>query len=71
MKRPRPTLCVRLRETGFTDVLRTHMARWVSVSPALVESDSMNMVLSEDQKEITILHCGFPAWVRTVLARSP
>ena len=26
----------------------------MSVSPALIESDSMNMVLSEDQKAITI-----------------
>ena len=32
---------------------------WVSVSPTLVESDSMNRVLSEDQKAITILRCGF------------
>ena len=34
---------------------------WVSVSPTLVESDSMNRVLSEDQKAITIPHCGFYA----------
>ena len=32
---------------------------WVSVSPTLVESDPMNRVLSEDQKAITILCCGF------------
>ena len=32
---------------------------WVSVSPTLVESDSMNRVLSEDQKAITIPRCGF------------
>ena len=31
----------------------------LSVSPTLVESDSMNMVLSEDQKAITILRCAF------------
>ena len=31
----------------------------MSVSPALVESDSMNMVLSEDQKAITIPRYGF------------
>ena len=43
----------------------------MSVSPALVESDSMNKVLSEDQKAITILRCDFDAYVRTVLARSP
>ena len=29
----------------------------MSVSPALVESDSMNMVLSEDEKAITIPRC--------------
>ena len=39
------------------------------VSPALVESVSMNMVLSEDQKAITIPRCGFDAQVRTVLAQ--
>ena len=32
---------------------------WVSVSPTLVESDSINRVLSEDQKAITIPRCGF------------
>ena len=32
---------------------------WVSVSPTLVESVSMNRVLSEDQKAINIPHCGF------------
>ena len=32
---------------------------WVSVSPTLVEPDSMNRVLSEDQKAITIPRCGF------------
>ena len=41
----------------------------MSVSPALVESDSMNRVLSKDQKAITIPCCGFNAWVRTVLAQ--
>ena len=30
---------------------------WVLVSPTLVELDSMNMVLSEDQKAITIPRC--------------
>ena len=30
-----------------------------SVSPTLVELDSMNRVLSEDQKTITIPRCGF------------
>ena len=59
MKRLRPTLCVRLRETGSTDVLRTQVASGCSVSPALVESDSMNKVLSEDQKAISIPRCGF------------
>ena len=54
MKRLRPTLRVRLRETGSTVVLRTQV-----VSPTLVESDSMNMVLSEDRKAITIPRCGF------------
>ena len=34
---------------------------WVSVSPTLVESDSMKRVLSEDQKAITIPRCGFYA----------
>ena len=32
---------------------------WMSVSPSLVESDSVNRVLSEDQKAITIPCCGF------------
>ena len=41
----------------------------MSVSPTLVESDSMNRVLSEDQKTITIPRCGFDAYVRTVLAQ--
>ena len=59
MKRSRPTLHDRVHETGSTDVLM-HIGGWrVSVSPALVDSDSMNMVLSEDQKSITIPHCGF------------
>ena len=60
-----------LHEVARTDITRTltrdwfyrralHTGGlWVSVSPALVESDSMNRVLSEDQKAITILHCGF------------
>ena len=34
---------------------------WVSVSLTLVESDSINRVLSEDQKAITIPRCGFYA----------
>ena len=38
MKRPGPTLRVRLRETGSTEVL-LHIGGWrVSVSPTLVES---------------------------------
>ena len=32
---------------------------WVSVSPTLLELDSMNKVLSEDKKAITIPRCGF------------
>ena len=32
---------------------------WVSVSSTLVESDSMSMVLSEDQKAITTPCFGF------------
>ena len=61
MKRLIPTLRVRLHETGSTDVLRTQAASGCFVSPTLVESVSMNRVLSEDQKAITILHCGFDA----------
>ena len=38
MNRPGPTLRVRLRDTGSTDVLRTQVAGGVSVSPTLVES---------------------------------
>ena len=61
MKRPGPTLHDRVHETGSTDVL-LHIGDWqVSVSPTLVESVSMNRVLSEDQKAITILRCGFDA----------
>ena len=38
MKRSGPTLCVRLRETGSTDVHALHIGGWrVSVSPTLVE----------------------------------
>ena len=62
---------VLLDEAAQTDITRTLMRDWfyrralhtgcwwVSVSPTLVESDSMNRVLSEDQKAITIRHCGF------------
>ena len=62
---------VLLDEAARTDITRTlardwfyrralHTGGWrVLVSPTLVESDSMNKVLSEDQKAITILHCGF------------
>ena len=61
MKWPRPTLHDRVHDTGSIDVLM-HKAGWrVSVSPTLVESDSMNRVLSEDQKAITIQRCGFYA----------
>ena len=55
MKRPGPTL----HETGSTGVLRTQVAGECQVSPTLVKSDSMNRVLSEDQKAITIPRCGF------------
>ena len=60
-----------LDETTRTDITRMLMRDWfyrralhiggwqVSVSPTLVEMDSMNTVLSEDQKAITILRCGF------------
>ena len=59
MKRPGPTLHDRVHETGSTDVLM-HIGGWrVSVSPTLVKSDSMNRVLSEEQKAITIPRCGF------------
>ena len=37
MKQPRPTLRVRLRETGSTDVLRTQVASGC-LFPTLVES---------------------------------
>ena len=62
---------VLLDEAAQTDITRTltrdwfyrrasHTGGWwVSVSPSLVESDSMNRVLSEDQKAITIPRCGF------------
>ena len=62
---------VLLDEAAQTDITRTltrdwfyrrasHIGGWwVSVSPTLVESDSMNRVLSEDQKAITIPRCGF------------
>ena len=64
-------LVVLLDEAARTDITRTltrdwfyrrasHTGDWwVSVSPTLVESDSMNEVLSEDQKAIIILRCGF------------
>ena len=54
MKRLGPTLHDRIHETGSTDVLLHKGGWWVSVSPTLVESDSMNRVLSEYQKAITI-----------------
>ena len=44
MKQPRPTLHVRLREIMVMH--SNERGEWVYVSPALVESDSMNMVLS-------------------------
>ena len=62
---------VLLDEAAWIDITRTFTRDWfyqrashtggwwVLVSPTLVESDSMNMVLSEDQKVITILRCGF------------
>ena len=58
-------------EVARTDITRTltrdwfyrralHTGGWqVSVSPTLVESDSMNRVLFEDQKAITISRFGF------------
>ena len=64
---------VLLDEAARTDITRTLMRDWfyqrashtggwrVSVSPTLVESDSMNRVLYEDQKAITIPCCGFDA----------
>ena len=64
-------LAVLLDEAAQTDITRTlkrdwfyrrasHTGGWwVSDSPTLVESDSMNRVLSEDQKAITISRCGF------------
>ena len=64
---------VLLDEAAQTDIMRmltrdsfyrraSHTGGWwVSVSPTLVELDSMNKVLAEDQKAITILHCGFDA----------
>ena len=60
---------VLLDEVAWTDITRTltrdwfywrasHTGGWwVSVSPTLVELDSMNRVLSEYQKAITILRC--------------
>ena len=62
---------VLLDEASQTDITRTltrdwfyrralHTGGWwVSISPTLVESNSMNRVLSEDQKAITISLCGF------------
>ena len=62
---------VLLDEAAQTDITRTltrdwfyrrasHTGgKWVSISLALVESDSMNRVLSEDQKAITTPRCGF------------
>ena len=64
---------VLLDEATRTDIKRTLMRDWfyrrashaggwrVSVSPTLVESNSMNSVLSEDQKAITMPRCGFYA----------
>ena len=60
---------VLLDEAAWTDITRTltrdwfyqralHTGGWrVSVSPTLVESDSMNRVLFEDKKAITIPRC--------------
>ena len=43
-----------------TNMHSLHKGGWrVSVSLTLVESDSMNRVVLEDQKAITIPHCGF------------
>ena len=62
---------VLLDEAARTDITRTltrdwfyrralHTGGWrVSVSPTSVELDPMGRVLSEDQKAITIPHCGF------------
>ena len=62
---------VLLDEAARTDITRTLTQDWfyrrashiggsrVSVSPTLVESDSMNRVLFEDQKAITISRFGF------------
>ena len=61
MKRLRPTLRVCLRKTGSTDALCTQVASGCFFSPTLVESVSMNMVLSEDQKAIAILCSSFDA----------
>ena len=64
---------VLLDEAAWTDITHmltrdwfyrraSHTGGWrVSVSPTLVESVSMNRVLSKDQKAITILRCGFDA----------
>ena len=64
---------VLLDEAARTDITRTltrdwfyrralHTGGWwVPVSPTLGESDSMNRVLSEDQKSNTIPRCGFYA----------
>ena len=60
-----------LDEAARTDITRKltqdwfyrralHTGGWrVSVSPTLFESGTMNRVLSEDQKAITIPRCGF------------
>ena len=64
---------VLLDEAAQTDITHTltrdwfyrralHIGGWrVLVSPTSVESDSMNIVLSKDQKAITILRCGLYA----------
>ena len=63
---------VLLDEAAQTDITRTLTRDWFyrralhtggyweSVSPALVELDSMNRVLSKDQKQ-SLYYCGFDA----------
>ena len=52
--------CMLTRDWFYQRAL--HTGGWrVLVSPTLVELDSMNIVLSKDQKAITIPRCGFDA----------
>ena len=72
---------VLLDEAAQTDIMRmltrdwfyqraSHTGGWwVLVSPTLVESDSMNRVLSEDQNQSLYHVVVFDAYVRTVLAK--